>query len=198
MRRRDFIKVIGTGAVAWPLVARAQPVIPVVGFLHPGSAETNASQLAAFRKGLGEVGYAEGRNVAIEFRWAHGDYSRLTELASELVRHQVAVIVTPIGTATALAAKAATTTIPIVFSAGTDPVQAGIVASLSRPGGNVTGVNYMAAELGAKRLGVLQEMVPGATRIGLLVNRTNPVSAESVIKDIEQAASGNRAAHRHS
>jgi putative tryptophan/tyrosine transport system substrate-binding protein len=190
MRRRDFIKVIGGGAAAWPLVARAQqPVIPVVGFLHPGSAETSASQLAAFRKGLGEVGYAEGRNVAIEFRWAHGDYSRLAELATELVQHRVAVIVTPIGTATALAAKAATTTIPIVFSAGTDPVQAGIVASLSRPGGNVTGVNYMAAELGAKRLGVLHEMAPGATRIGLLVNRSNPISADSVIKDIERAAS---------
>src|SRR5262245_45241530 len=190
MRRRDFMKVIGGGAAAWPFATRAQqPVIPLVGFLHPGSAETNASQLAAFRKGLGEVGYAEGRNVAIEFRWANGDYSRLNELATELVRHQVAIIVTPIGTATALAAKAATTTIPIVFSAGTDPVQAGIVASLRRPGGNVTGVNYMAAELGAKRLGVLHEMVPGATRIGLLVNRTNPISAESVIKDIELAAS---------
>jgi ABC-type uncharacterized transport system substrate-binding protein len=191
MRRRDFIKAIaGLTAAAWPRVARAQqPVIPIIGFLHPGSAETNASQLAAFRKGLGEAGYAEGRNVAIEFRWAQGDYSRLPELATELVRHQVAVIVSPIGTATALAAKAATTTIPIVFSAGTDPVQAGIVASLSRPGGNVTGVNYMAAELGAKRLGVLHEMVPAATRIGLLVNRTNPISAESVITDIERAAS---------
>jgi ABC-type uncharacterized transport system substrate-binding protein len=187
VKRREFIAAMG-GAAAWPLVARTQPV-PVVGFLHPGSAEINVRELAAFREVLGEVGYTEGRNVAIEFRWAHGDYSRLTELATELVRQQVAVIVTPLGTATVLAAKAATTTIPIVFSAGTDPVQAGIVASLSRPGGNITGVNYMASELGAKRLGVLREMVPGATRIGLLVNRGNPFSADSMIKDIERAAS---------
>jgi len=190
MRRRDLIKLIGGGAAVWPLIARAQQSpFPLIGFLHPGSAETNANLLAAFRKGLGEAGYVEGRNVAIEFRWAHGEYSRLAELAADLVRREVAVIVTPLGTATALAAKAATTTIPIVFSAGTDPVQAGIVTSLSRPGGNVTGVNYMASELGAKRLGVLREIVPRATRIGLLVNRANPVAAESVIKDIERAGS---------
>src|SRR5262249_46393496 len=160
----------------------------------PGSPEVNANSLAAFRKGLGEAGYTEGRNVAIEFRWAHGDNSRLSELAADLVRRQVAVIVSAIGTATALAAKAATTTIPIVFSAGTDRVAAGIVTSLSRPGGNITGVNIMAAELGAKQLGVLQELVPRATRIALLVNRTNPVATEGVIKDVEGAAS---AAARH-
>jgi putative ABC transport system substrate-binding protein len=188
MRRRDFLIAAGSAAAS-PLVTRAQqPSVPLIGFLHPGSAEANTAQLAAFRKGLGEAGYAEGRNVTIEFRWAHGDYSRLTELATELVQRDVTVIVALVGTATALAAKAATTTIPIVFSAGTDPVQAGIVPSLSRPGGNITGVNYMASELGAKRLGLLREIVPSATRIGLLVNRANPISAESVIKDIERAS----------
>jgi putative ABC transport system substrate-binding protein len=158
MRRREFISLLGGTAVAWPFAARAQqPKVPVVGFLHPGSAEPNASLLAAFRKGLAEAGYTEDRNVAIEFHWAHGDNSRLVEMAADLVQRQVAVIVTPIGTVTALAAKKATTTIPIVFSAGTDPAKAGIVASLRRPGGNVTGVNYMAAELSAKRLSLLHE-----------------------------------------
>ena len=195
MRRRDFIKLSGGVAATWPFAVHAQqPTTPLIGFLHPGSPEANTSAIAAFRKGLGEAGYTDGRNVAIEFRWAHGDNGRLTELAADLVRRQVAVIVSALGTATALAAKAATPTIPIVFSAGTDPVEAGIVASVSRPGGNITGVNFMASELGAKRLGILQELVPRTTRIALLVNRTNPVSAESVIKDVERAAS---AAARH-
>jgi putative ABC transport system substrate-binding protein len=157
-------------------------------FLHPGSAEPNATLLAAFRKGLAETGYTEGKNVAIEFRWAHGENSRLGELAADLVQRQVAVIVTPIGTVTALAAKAATSTIPIVFSAGTDPVKAGIVASLRHPGGNVTGVNYMAAELSAKRLSLLHELTPRGARIALLVNPANPVAAESITKDTEAAA----------
>jgi putative ABC transport system substrate-binding protein len=195
MKRRQFITLVGGAAVAWPLAAGAQqPAKPVIGFLHPGFPEANAGLLAAFRKGLAETGYAEGRNVAIEFRWAYGDNSRLADLAVDLVRHPVAVIVTPIGTVTALAAKAATATIPIVFSAGTDPVKAGIVASLRRPGGNITGVNYMAAELGAKRLGLLHELVPGAARIALLVNPANPVPTESVVKDAEAAA---RAIGRH-
>jgi putative ABC transport system substrate-binding protein len=161
----------------------------VIGFLHPGFPEANAGLLAAFRKGLAEIGYTEGRNVVIEFRWAYGDNSRLADLAADLVRRPVAVIVTPIGTTTALAAKAATATIPIVFSAGTDPVKAGIVASLRRPGRNITGVNYMAAELGTKRLGLLHELMPRAARIALLVNPTNAVPAELLIKDAEAAAS---------
>jgi putative ABC transport system substrate-binding protein len=190
MRRREFITLLGGAAAAWPRTARAQqqPKVPVVGFLHPGSAEPNASMLAAFRKGLAETGYTEGTNVAIEFRWSHGENSRLGEMAADLVQRQVAVIVTPIGTVTALAAKTATTTIPIVFSAGTDPVKAGIVASLRRPGGNVTGVNYMAVELSAKRLSLLHELTPSAARIALLVNPANPVSAETIIKDTEAAA----------
>ena len=189
MRRREFIGLFSGAAVTGPLAARAQqPKVPVVGFLHPGSAEPNASLLAAFRKGLAEVGYTEGRNVAIEFRWAHGETSRLDELAADLVQRQVAVIVTPIGTVTALAAKKATTTIPIVFSAGTDPVKSGIVASLRYPGGNVTGVNYMAAELSAKRFSLLHELIPSAARIALLVNPANPVPAETMAKDSETAA----------
>jgi putative tryptophan/tyrosine transport system substrate-binding protein len=189
MKRREVIALLGGAAAAWPLAARAQqPKVPVIGFLHPGSAEPNANLLAAFRKGLAETGYTEGKNVAIEFRWAHGENSRLGEMAADLVQRQVAVIVTPIGTVTALAAKAATTTIPIVFSAGTDPVKAGIVASLPRPGGNVTGVNYMAAELSAKRFSLLHELAPRAARIALLVNPANPVPAESITKDTEAAA----------
>jgi putative tryptophan/tyrosine transport system substrate-binding protein len=190
MRRREFLgSIAGVAATIMPPIARAQPSPPLIGFLHPGSPETDISRLPAFRQGLGDAGYSEGRNVAIEFRWAYGDNNRLPELAADLVRRQVAVIVTVAGTAAALAAKAATATIPIVFSAGTDPVEAGIVASLSRPGGNITGVNFMSSELGAKRLGVLQELVPRATRFALLVNRTNPLAAESVIKDVETAAS---------
>src|SRR5262245_29096013 len=190
MRRREFITLIGGAAAGWPMAARAQqPAMPVIGFLHPGFPEANAGLLAAFRKGLAEIGYTEGRNVVIEFRWAYGDNSRLADLAADLVRRPVAVIVTPIGTATALAAKAATATIPIIFSAGTDPVKAGIVASLRSPGGNITGVNYMAAELGTKRLGLLHELVPRASRIALLVNPANPVPAEMLIKDAEAAAS---------
>jgi len=189
MRRREFISFIGGAAVAWPLAARAQQsTMPVVGFLHAGAPEANANNVRTFREGLGEMGYVEGRNVSIEFQWAFGDLARYGELAAELVRRQVAVLVTPLGTTAALAAKAATTTIPIVFSSGTDPVKAGLVPSLSRPGGNLTGVNYMQSELGAKRLGLLHEMVPLASRVALLVNPANSVAAESQITDVETAA----------
>ncbi len=188
MQRREFITLLG-GAAAWPLVTHAQQVkVPVVGFLHPGSAEPNASLLAAFRKGLAEAGYTEGRNVAIEFRWAHGENSRLEEMATDLVKRQVAVIVTPVATEAALAAKKATATIPIVFSAGTDPVKAGMVASLRHPGGNLTGINYMSAELSAKRLSLLHELTPSAARIALLINPANQVAAETMAKDTETAA----------
>jgi len=188
MQRREFITLLG-GAAAWPLVTHAQQVkVPVVGFLHPGSAEPNASLLAAFRKGLAEAGYTEGRNVAIEFRWAHGENSRLEEMATDLVKRQVAVIVTPVATEAALAAKKATATIPIVFSAGTDPVKAGMVASLRHPGGNLTGIHYMSAELSAKRLSLLHELTPSAARIALLINPANQVAAETMAKDTETAA----------
>jgi putative ABC transport system substrate-binding protein len=188
MRRREFVSLFGCAA-AWPLAARAQqPATPVIGFLHAGAPEANANNVRAFRKGLGETGHVEGSNVSIDFQWAYGDLAQYKELVAELVRRQVAVIVTPLGTAAALAAKAATTTIPIVFSSGTDPVQVGLVPSLKRPGGNLTGVNYMQSELGAKRLGLLHEMVPLASRFALLVNPTNSVAAEATIKDVGTAA----------
>ena len=184
LRRREVITLLG-GAAAWPLAARAQQ--PVIGFLRPGSPEPNAHLVAAFRKGLGETGYVEGRNVAVEYRWAHNHDDRLPELAADLVRLRVAVIATPGSTAAAAAAKSATTTIPIVFSAGGDPVQTGLVASLNRPGGNVTGVSSMSGELGAKRLGLLQELVPRAARFAVLVNPNNPL-AEAFVADVRAAA----------
>ena len=187
MRRREFITLLGGVAAAWPLAARAQQTaMPVVGFLRPGSPELNAHLVAAFRKGMGETGYLEGRNVAVEYRWAHND-DRLTELAADLVRLRVAVIATPGSTTAAAAAKSATTTIPIVFSGGGDPVQTGLVASLNRPGGNVTGVSSMSGELGTKRVGLLQELVPRAARLAVLVNPNNPL-AEAFVADIRAAA----------
>ena len=188
MKRREFITLFGGAAAAWPMAAHAQqPAMPVVGFLRPGSPEPNAHLVAAFRRGLGETGYVEGRNVAVEYRWAHNDDDRLPELAADLVRLRVAVIVTPGSTAAAAAAKSATTTIPIVFSAGGDPVQTGLVASLNRPGGNVTGVSSMSGELGAKRLGLLQELVPPAARFAVLVNPNNPL-ATAFVTDLRAAA----------
>ena len=187
MKRREFITLLG-GAAAWPLVARAQQAMPVVGFLRRGSPELNAHLVTAFRKGMGETGYTEGRNVAVEYRWADNDH-QLTELAADLVRLRVAVIATPGSTAAAAAAKSATTTIPVVFSAGGDPVQTGLVASLNRPGGNVTGVSSMSGELGTKRVGLLQELVPrAAARLAALVNPNNPL-AEAFVADIRAAAS---------
>ena len=185
MRRRDFISLVG-GAAAWPRAARAQQPIPVVGFLHAGSPEPNVNFVVAFRTGLGKTGYVEGQNLAIEFRWAAGQDARLPEMAADLVRRQVAAIVTPASTPAALAAKAATTTIPIVFTTGGDPISLGLVASLNRPGGNATGVAFMTVELTAKRLSLLHELVPGAARVIALVDPYYAL-AEAIIKDLQEA-----------
>jgi putative ABC transport system substrate-binding protein len=189
MRRREFITLLGSAAAAWPLTGRAQQkAMAVIGFLHPSSAEAYASLMPAFRKGLGEVGYIEGRNLLIEYRWADDNYNRLPALAAELVGQRVSVIATASATtAAALAAKDATSTIPIVFMIGADLVQFGLVASLNRPGGNVTGVSFLSNLLVAKQMGLLQEFVPAASELGLLVNPNNP-NAESDTRNAKAAA----------
>src|SRR6476646_10142526 len=190
MRRREFITLLGGAAAAWPLAARSQqPAVPVIGFLDAGSAAARTQQVAAFRKGLAEAGYQEGQNVSLEFRWAEGQYGRFGELAADLVRRRVSVIVTPGGATAALAAKTATTTIPIVFGVGGDPVQEGLVTSLNRPGGNATGVNFFTIELMAKRMQLLRELVPAAKRVAVLVNPTDR-SNETTLRDVEAAAIG--------
>jgi len=188
MRRREFITLLGA-AVAWPLAARAQqPAIPVVALANLGSSEAAASRTAAFRKGLNEIGYVEGKNVTVEYHWLGGEYDRLAALMADLVRRRVAVIATPGGTFAAQTAKAATTTIPIVFGVGEDPVKLGLVASLARPGGNATGVNIFISEVVAKRLGLLHELVPKAVRIAALINPSNAPVADAALREIPEAA----------
>jgi putative tryptophan/tyrosine transport system substrate-binding protein len=187
MKRRNFIALLGSAAVTWPLAARAQqPAIPVIGWLSLLSPGSDPAQ-RAFRQGLNDVGYVEGENVIIEYRFSDGQADRLPALAAELVRRRVAVIVAPSGPSVASAAKAATTTIPIVFLIGLDPVALGLVSSLARPGGNLTGINFFTTELAAKRLELLRELVPQARRIAVLVN-PSAANTEVTMRDIEPAA----------
>ena len=188
MKRREFITLLG-GATAWPLTARAQQsTMPAVGFLRPSSAEPVAHLLVAFRAGLREAGFVEGQNVTIDYRWAEGQDDRLPELAADLVRRQVAAIVTPGSTDAAFAAKVATKTIPIVFSSGIDPVKSGLVVSINRPGGNVTGIYVWTHDLAAKRLGILHELVPGVPEIAVIVNPAAGIEAETIMREVEAAA----------
>jgi putative ABC transport system substrate-binding protein len=188
MRRREFI-TFSCAAALWPLAVRAQQssALPVVGFVREGSADASVRFAAAFRKGLNEAGYIEGQNVTVEYHWLEGQYDRLPALMADMVRRQVAVIVTP-GQRAALAAKAATATIPIVFGVGDNPVRLGLVASLAQPGGNATGINFFVQEVVAKRLRLLHELVPKAVRVAVLVNRGNASVAESTVRDVEEAA----------
>jgi putative ABC transport system substrate-binding protein len=187
VKRREFISLLGGAAAAWPLAARAQqPAMPVIGFLNTASPGAYTARVRAFHQGLNETGYAEGRNVAIVYRWAEGQSVRLPELAADLVAQRVSVI-TGANIAAALAAKAMTTTIPIVFAISVDPVEVGLVASLNRPGGNITGATTLGAELGPKRLELLHEVIPAASNVAFLVNPTAPI-AESLTRDMQKGA----------
>src|SRR5262245_50632643 len=194
MRRRDFISIFAGAAAApsllWSRAARAQQSgpMPVIGLLGATSFENNTDRLRAFRQSLKEIGYVEGENVAIDYRWAQSQYDRLPALAGELVRRQVTVIASAEGPTSAFAAKAASTTIPIVFIVSDDPVRLGLVASLARPGGNLTGINFFSAELAAKRLELLRELVPAATRVAVLVNPADATNTETTLRDVEPAA----------
>jgi putative tryptophan/tyrosine transport system substrate-binding protein len=187
--RRYFISAFGGAAVAWPLAASAQqPSLPVVGFLNPGASEASTRNVTAFRKGLNEAGYAEDQNVTVEYHWLEGRYDRLPALLVDLIRKPVAIIAAPGFQAAALAAKAATATIPIVFGVAEDPVRLGLVASLARPGGNATGINSFVQEVGAKRLRLLHEPVPKAVHVALLLNPANASAAETTLRDVKEAA----------
>jgi putative tryptophan/tyrosine transport system substrate-binding protein len=188
LRRREFITLLGGAAAAWPSAARAQQAtLPVVGFVRDGSADGAVRFVTAFSKGLNEAGYVEGQNVTVEYHWLEGRYDRLSGVIADLVRRQVAAITTT-GNVASLAAKAATSTIPIVFGVGEDPVQLGLVTSLARPGGNATGVNFFVQEIVAKRLRLLRDLVPGAARVAVLVNPRNASSTESTLRELQQAA----------
>jgi putative ABC transport system substrate-binding protein len=189
VRRREFIVTLGGAVVALPLAARAQqPALPVVGFINGGAANVQARNAAAFQKGLSETGNVEGQNVVVEYHWLEGHYERLPALLADFIRRRVAVIATPGTAAAALAAKAATATIPIVFGVGNDPVKLGLVASLAHPGGNATGIDFLAQEITAKRLGLLHELVPKAARLAVLINPANTSSADATLKEVPEAA----------
>ena len=189
MKRREFMTLLGGAAASWPLAARTQqPAMPVVAFVRVGSADTSALYVAAFRKGLNETGYVEGQNVTVEYHWLEAQDDRLPGLMADLVRRQVAVIATPGPPQVTLAAKAATATIPIVFGVPEDPVRLGLVASLARPGGNATGINFFTSEVVAKRLRLLHDMVPKAVRVAVLVNPANASIAESTLREVQEAA----------